>query len=76
MPRKLGVVQESVLRCLLEHEGWGPQCGWIWNSASGTEKIIRTLVTRGLVYETTKFGRMYFELTAAGHAEAERSRRR
>lgn len=48
---KLGVNQLGVLRSLVEHRlwfggGWG--CGWIWASASNTERILDTLVKRGM----------------------------
>lgn len=59
--KKLGEVQRHVLKNLLnENRSWYPypgewsgRCGWIWNTYSGTIKILEGLVKRGLVEETT-----------------------
>jgi hypothetical protein len=46
---KLGERQEAVLRSLREYGRWHQRCGWVWDSASGTERILETLIRRGLV---------------------------
>jgi DNA-binding PadR family transcriptional regulator len=50
--KKLGKSQLAVLRSLYEHNGWYSGCGWIWNTYSGTRRIIHTLVKIGLVDTT------------------------
>lgn len=45
----LGETQEAVLRALEEHEKWHERCGWVWNSASGTRRILESLYKRKLV---------------------------
>jgi hypothetical protein len=46
--RKLGEVQESVLACLKEHGSWSAGCGWMWETTSITERVLNSLVKRGL----------------------------
>ncbi len=46
---KLGTTQREVLRCLLEHGRWHRGCGWLWNTWGGTERVMNSLVRRGLV---------------------------
>lgn len=47
--RRLGDNQRSVLQALKRHSTYFHGCGWVWNSRSGTEKILDSLVKRGLV---------------------------
>lgn len=48
--RKLGTKQRDVLKALLGHGMWSRgRCGWVWDTQSGTEKIMESLVKRGLV---------------------------
>lgn len=49
MRGKIGKVQAEVLRCLKDHGQWFRGCGWVWNTHSGTERILDSLVKRGLV---------------------------
>ena len=60
--RPLGRVQEHVLRALSEFGSWHPRCGWLWDTDSGTARIMESLVRRGLV---EKNGREY-SLTEQG----------
>jgi len=46
---KVGKTQLAVLRSLHEGNGWYAGCGWLWNTYSGTRKIMDSLVKRGLV---------------------------
>jgi DNA-binding MarR family transcriptional regulator len=57
--RPLGATQQSVLRALKEHGGWGPLCGWIWDTQGGTKRVLDSLVKRGLVVTS---------INDAGHA--------
>ena len=47
--RKLGGVQEQILRGLREHNGWRRGGGWVWDNTSRTEKVLNTLANRQLV---------------------------
>lgn len=48
--RPLGETQKDVLRSLRNHRGfWYEGCGWLWNTISGTTKIMESLYKRGLV---------------------------
>lgn len=61
--RKLGVNQLGVIQGMQRHSGWWyAGCGWLWDTHSGTERICRSLVNRGLVEQ---HGNQY-KLTAAG----------
>lgn len=72
-PRKLGSTQEAVLRCLQEHKGWSPGCGWYWNNPSGTQKTMESLVERGLVdrksYKSWRGMTSMYTINAKGNAE-------
>jgi hypothetical protein len=50
--RKLGDNQRITLQSLLEHRGWSPGCGWVWNNYSGTVRLLDSLVRRGLAAKT------------------------
>lgn len=86
--RPLGRLQIEVLRCVEEHGGWEPGCGWQWDSQVHTARILGSLVGRGLVVFTK---RAYtgntiggdreidvrycgYKITAAGKAENIRQR--
>jgi hypothetical protein len=49
--RKLGKVQQDVLDSLRLHGAWSPdaRCGWVWDSMSNTQRIMDSLVVRGVV---------------------------
>jgi len=49
MTRKLGKIQKELLKSLKMHNYWHCACGWVWDTPSGTERILETLVRRGLV---------------------------
>jgi hypothetical protein len=57
--RPLGNTQECVLRALREHGSWSAGCGWTWNTLAGTEKILDSLVRRGLA--TKKLVRLPYQ---------------
>jgi len=46
---KLGKTQEAILRALKQHKGWYRGAGWRWSSTGETERLLETLVKRGLV---------------------------
>lgn len=50
-PSNLGSTQEAVLESLVQHGSWRSQgiCTWVWDTKSGTKKVLDTLVKRGLV---------------------------
>lgn len=47
--RPLGSLQKQVFDCLVEHGSWSRNCGWVWDTTSGTERVLSALVSRGLV---------------------------
>jgi hypothetical protein len=47
MSRPLGEKQEKVLASLRRHKSWSVKGGWIWDTPSGTKKILDSLVARG-----------------------------
>lgn len=75
--RPLGDNQKSVLRALARHGSWHEGCGWTWNGAYGTRRIMealrkRGLVTRRLTSEDPDFPKYYraeyvYELVREGH---------
>lgn len=54
---KLGETQKQMLIALEEHGSWKRGCGWLWDTPSGTERILNSLVARGLVYKDGDFYR-------------------
>jgi hypothetical protein len=52
MPRPLGTIQVSMLAALKRHRSWYSGCGWLWDTVKGTERILDSLVRRGLVVRT------------------------
>jgi len=66
----IGKVQIEVLKSLIEFNGWNDsgRSGWVWNTTSGTKKIMESLVRRGLVQkQKAEFGYDY-AITKAGRA--------
>lgn len=59
---KLGNSQRYVLKALKKHRGWYPMCGWIWNTRSGTIRILDSLVKRGLA----DFDSKQYKITTEG----------
>jgi hypothetical protein len=57
--RKLGCLQQEMLRSLKEHGSWYRGCGWLWDTPSHTEKILESLMKRQLVKRIERFG--YYE---------------
>jgi len=56
---KLGSTQKSVLRSLTQHSGfWHRGCGWLWDTYSGTERVLDSLVRRGLVDRSLRESRL------------------
>lgn len=45
--RQIGSLQATLLRLLRERGGWHRGCGWVWDSPSKTEAILKALVERG-----------------------------
>ena len=52
--RKLGINQEAIIGSLTRHGSYYPGCGWTWGSQSETEKLLNSLVKRGIV-KVSKF---------------------
>jgi hypothetical protein len=46
MSRPLGPVQRDVLAALVKHGSW--PSAWVWDTTSGTVRVLDTLVKRGL----------------------------
>lgn len=75
--RPLGKIQASVLNALANNKDgkWHPGIGWIWDTPSGTLKVMRSLVPRGLVaaveeewgnHRNQKFMRTVYTITDEG----------
>lgn len=47
--RKLGPVQQKVLRALRKHRTWSRGCGWYWDTYKNTQRIMDSLVAAGWV---------------------------
>jgi hypothetical protein len=49
--QEIGKNQMAVLESMMDnpHKAWWPGCGWRWNTYSGTERILNSLVKRGMV---------------------------
>lgn len=62
--KNLGVNQQGVLRSLREHGPYRPGCGWLWDTPSGTVRILESLVRRGLVEKVDKVYRLAHEAPA------------
>jgi len=59
--RELGSVQADVLKCLREHGSWGAVgCGWLWDTPSGTTRIMESLVKRRLATKTVDGHRIIY----------------
>lgn len=50
----LGREQLGVLKSLRDHGRWSRGCGWIWSTHGKTERILDSLVKRGLVIKSTE----------------------
>lgn len=79
--RPLGDTQQAVLRALHQHQRWYAGCGWVWDTPSGTERLLQSLERRGLVQVRTVEGCLRrqstsYTLTAAGVAVVESLRGR
>ena len=70
MARKLGKVQEHVLKKLQSHGQWSLHCGWVWSSESFTKKIMDRLVELG--YAVKVVG-VYFPERASDHGKDRRT---
>jgi len=49
MTPPLGKNQVAILQSLRRHGYWQKNAGWIWDTKSGTQKLMDGLVARGLV---------------------------
>lgn len=45
----MGNVQREVLSILIDRKEWSRKSGWNWNGATGTARIMDSLVKRGFV---------------------------
>lgn len=54
--RPLGATQRSVLESLVRNGHWHSffTCGWVWDNASNTTRIMESLVRRGLAQKERK----------------------
>lgn len=67
MARPLGKTQEDVLRALRSHGSWSRGCGWCWDTRSGTERVLDSLVRRGLVVNgQSPYGWRYYPAPEGG----------
>lgn len=70
----LGHVQRSVLESLYTHDGWQPNCGWMWTTHKQTQALLESLVKRGLATtlspsEGGLHPRFDYRITVAGLGE-------
>ena len=75
MARPLGEIQRGVLATMVDvrRDGeWWPGCGWVWDTYSGTVRVLDSLCRRGLVERMPDIrpGRVRYRITEAGRAEA------
>lgn len=65
----------GVLEGLVDHKGWHSRCGWVWDTPLSTERILQTLVNRGLASKKTDpdTGRSVYQATPAGQSAVKRS---
>lgn len=54
-----GSTQRQVFRALKEHGKWRRHSGWVWDTQRNTEKVMESLVKRGLVRKETVEGCPY-----------------
>ncbi|HEY8924287.1 MAG TPA: hypothetical protein VIU64_07895 [Polyangia bacterium] len=59
MTRKLGHVQRDVLDALRRHGWWSSNgmSGWVWDTKSNTERVLRSLVVAGYAVAAREPGR-------------------
>jgi hypothetical protein len=50
--RKLGRVQQDVYAALKLHGSWSLGCGWLWDTYSGTQRVMDSLVRAGYATST------------------------
>lgn len=50
--KKLGRIQQAVYAALRNHGSWSPECGWLWDTYSGTQRVMNTLVRAGYATST------------------------
>ena len=73
MTSNLGSKQKAVLSSLHQHGGeWTSISGWVWDTPGGTDRVLASLVRRGLVARigNGQFGYGHYRITDAGVAEA------
>ncbi len=73
--KQLGNIQRDVLGSLVRHKGyWYANCGWYWDTHSGTKRIMESLLKRGLVEKFTDAPRSeqypMYTITQVGRKEA------
>jgi hypothetical protein len=54
-PKKvvLGSTQIKVLKSLVKRGSWYAGCGWMWDTRSGTERLMEALVKKGVATKAT-----------------------
>lgn len=73
--RPLGDNQRGVLRSMINYGRngeWHASCGWYWGTHSGTQRILESLVKRGLVerFGDRHYGYNRYVITPAGREAA------
>ena len=74
MSRPLGDKQRGLLKSLAAHKRWfhSYKCGWVWDTPSGTAKILESLVARGLVKKHEEDKHTVYTLTEEGVNESKK----
>lgn len=68
---ELGDRQLSVLRSLVTHGDWHERAGWIWSDRFTTEKILKSLMKRKLVFTMVIRGRLTYRINQSGKLAVE-----
>jgi len=74
MSRSLGDKQRGLLKSLVYHKRWfhSYKCGWLWDTPSGTVKILEALVTRGFVKKHEEGSHTVYTPTEEGINESKK----
>jgi hypothetical protein len=54
--KKLGRLQQEVYAALKRHGSWSLGCGWLWDTYSGTRRVLDSLVRAGYATSTEEGG--------------------
>lgn len=72
--KPLGDKQKGILASLVYHKSWHRsfRCGWVWDTPSGTIKLLESLIKRGLVKKENIEGHDVYTPTEEGINETKK----